>query len=147
LDVALKKRFLIINGPNLNCLGQREPEIYGDLSLQDIALETEKKLIQFEPELEWFQSNEEGKIVAKIQDSLENSYTALIINPGAYSHYSIAILDALQMVPFKVIEVHLSNTHKRESFREHKLTAKGADIIMEGFGKDAYFLAVYSQLI
>ncbi len=128
-------------------LGEREPQIYGEETLAQIVEYTQKKLENFSVEIEWFQSNHEGEIVTKIQESLKKNYRALIINPAAFSHYSIAILDALKMVPFTVIEVHLSNTHRREEFRKTKLTAMASNIIMEGLGKNSYFLAIYSQLI
>ena len=128
-------------------LGEREPQIYGEETLAQIVEYTQKKLENFSVEIEWYQSNHEGEIVTKIQEALKKNYQALIINPAAFSHYSIAILDALKMVPFTVIEVHLSNTHKREEFRKTKLTAMASNIIMEGLGKNSYFLAIYSQLI
>ena len=141
-----KTDFLIINGPNLNMLGIREPEVYGKLTLQEIIEFTEKSLESDDVSLEWFQSNVEGEIVTKIQESLKRNYKALIINPGAYSHTSVAIYDALQMIKVPVVEVHLSNTHRREEFRQTKLTAKASTIIMEGLGKLAYLTAVKSQL-
>jgi 3-dehydroquinate dehydratase-2 len=141
------KKFLVINGPNLNLLGTREPEVYGDLSLSEIMEETAQKLKNFDISIDWFQSNSEGEIISRIGESLGEDLDALIINPAAYSHYSIGILDALQMVSCKVVEVHLTNTHKREDYRRPKLTAQAADIIMEGPGKDVYYLAIYSQLI
>lgn len=141
----MKTKFLIINGPNLNKLGTREPEIYGSLTLSDIEKHTLHKLQNHQVQLEWFQSNIEGEIVEKIQQSI-GKYKALIINPAAYSHTSVAILDALKLLDFPIIEVHLSNTHKREEFRQIKLTAKASTAIMEGLGKDAYYLAVLSQL-
>ena len=143
----MKKKFLVINGPNLNLLGKREPEIYGELTLSQIMEETTNKLKNFEVEVDWFQSNNEGEIISRIGEATGEDFNALIINPAAYSHYSIGILDALKMVSCKVIEVHLTNTHRREDYRSVKLTAQGADIIMEGPGKDVYFLAIYSQLI
>lgn len=144
-----KKSFLIINGPNLNLLGTREPEIYGNMSLKDIQEFTTKKLDNvegFEIECEWFQSNIEGELVDKIQSANLRNYDACIINPAAYSHTSVAILDALKSLKIPVIEVHLTNTHKRESFRQTKLTAKASTIIMEGLGHISYYLAVLSQL-
>lgn len=141
-----KTDFLIINGPNLNMLGTREPEVYGSLTLQEIIEFTEKSLGKENVSLEWFQSNIEGEIVTKIQEATKKNYKALIINPGAYSHTSVAIYDALQMIKFPVIEVHLSNTHRREEFRQTKLTAKASTIIMEGLGKIAYLTAVKTQL-
>lgn len=141
-----KTDFLIINGPNLNMLGTREPEVYGSLTLQEIIEFTEKSLEKESVSLEWYQSNIEGEIVTKIQEAIKKNYKALIINPGAYSHTSVAIYDALQMIKFPVIEVHLSNTHRREDFRQTKLTAKASTIIMEGLGKIAYLTAVKTQL-
>ncbi len=141
------KKFLIINGPNLNMLGTREPEIYGSLTLQEIMEYTEKELANKNCECAWFQSNIEGEIVTRIQQSIKQDFSALVINPGAYSHTSVAILDALHMVKIPVIEVHLSNTHRREEFRQTKLTAKASAIIMEGLGKHAYLMAIQSQLL
>ena len=127
-------------------LGTREPETYGSLTLKEIQDFTEKSLDKDNVSLEWFQSNIEGEIVTKIQDAIKKNFKALIINPGAYSHTSVAIYDALQMIKFPVIEVHLSNTHRREEFRQTKLTAKASTIIMEGLGKLAYLTAVKTQL-
>jgi 3-dehydroquinate dehydratase-2 len=139
-------KFLVINGPNLNMLGLREPEIYGDKTLDEIQRHTESLLQNENVQTEWFQSNIEGEIVGKIQSLAGGDYKALIINPAAYSHTSIAILDALKMVDVPVVEVHLSNTHRRESFRQRKLTAKASTIIMEGLGVNAYYFAILSQL-
>lgn len=141
-----KSEFLIINGPNLNMLGTREPEIYGSLTLQEIQDFTEKSLEKDNVQLEWYQSNIEGEIVTKIQEATQKNYKALIINPGAYAHTSVAIYDALTMIKCPVIEVHISNTHRREDFRQIKLTAKASTIIMEGLGKIAYLTAVKTQL-
>ena len=138
--------FLIINGPNLNMLGTREPEIYGTLTLKEIQDFTSTSLEKDNVSLEWYQSNIEGEIVTKIQEATKKNYKALIINPGAYAHTSVAIYDALTMVKCPVIEVHLSNTHRREDFRQIKLTAKASTIIMEGLGKIAYLTAVKTQL-
>ena len=143
-----KKKFLVINGPNLNFLGKREPEIYGSLSLDEIQKYTEKKVTFFYKyaNIDWFQSNLEGEIVERIQKASQESLDALIINPAAYSHTSVAILDALKLIEYKVIEVHLSNTYNRETFRHTRLTAKSSDAIIEGFGKDVYFLSIISQI-
>jgi 3-dehydroquinate dehydratase-2 len=145
--MTIPNKFLIINGPNLNMLGTREPEVYGNLSLDEIINYTETVLINKNCQCVWFQSNIEGEIVTRIQESLSQDYTALVINPGAYSHTSIAILDALQIIKIPIIEVHLSNTHRREEFRQSKLTAKASTIIMEGLGKNAYLMAIQSQLL
>lgn len=143
------KKFLIVNGPNLNLLGTREPEIYGKESLQDIINLTEKNLTKdgCTVELVWYQSNIEGELIERIQKSLAENFAAVIINPGGYSHTSVALLDALKMLKCPIIEVHLSNTHRREEFRSVKLTAKASTIIMEGLGKHAYYFAIKSQLI
>jgi 3-dehydroquinate dehydratase-2 len=144
------KNFLIINGPNLNMLGTREPEVYGSLTLGEIKVHTEEffKESPKEVKIEWFQSNIEGELVEKIQKaSQDQKLKALIINPAAYSHTSVAIYDALCLLKIPIIEVHISNTHKRESFRQSKLTAKASTIIMEGLGKNAYLLAIKSQLL
>lgn len=141
-----KSSFLIINGPNLNMLGTREPDVYGSLTLSEIIDFTTNSLEKDNVNLEWFQSNIEGEIVTKIQEATKKNYKALIINPGAYAHTSVAIYDALQMIKCPVIEVHISNTHRREDFRQVKLTAKASTIIMEGLGKIAYLTAVKTQL-
>ena len=143
-----KRKFLVINGPNLNFLGKREPEIYGSLSLKEIQEYTEKRVHSFckYVNIDWFQSNLEGEIVDRIQKASLESLDALIINPAAYSHTSVAILDALKLIEYKVIEVHLSNTYNRESFRHMRLTAKSSNAIIEGFGKEVYFLSIISQI-
>ncbi len=139
------KRFLIINGPNLNMLGKREPEIYGKLTLEQIKEYTQSKLPS-SVESEWYQSNIEGEIVTRIQQAVGENWQALIINPGAYAHTSVAIRDALTILSIPIIEVHLTNTQAREDFRQRKLTAPVAKSIMEGFGADSYYLAIYSQI-
>lgn len=140
------KKFLVINGANLNMLGKREPEVYGDDSLADIIDHTENKLKSYNLSIEWFQSNIEGEIVTRLNHVVDEAFDAIIINPGGYSHTSVAILDALKMLKIPIVEVHLSHTNRREEFRTRKLTAQAAKSIMEGFGKDSYYLAIYSQL-
>lgn len=140
-------KILIINGPNLNMLGKREVSIYGDLTLEKIQNYTEQKLNEeSKPALAWYQSNIEGEIVEKIQSLIGTEYDALIINPAAYSHTSVAILDALKMLKIPVVEVHLTNVHARESFRQTMLTAQAASMIMGGLGKDVYYMAVLALL-
>jgi 3-dehydroquinate dehydratase-2 len=142
------KIFLIINGPNLNMLGTREPEIYGHESLEDIQKYTESQLDMSHLKIEWYQSNIEGELVEKIQKaSIDKNLDVIIINPAAYSHTSVAILDALMLIKIPIIEVHITNTHRRESFRQRKLTAKASTIIMEGLGKSAYLMAIKTQLL
>ena len=145
--MSTKKKFLIINGPNLNMLGTREPEIYGNMSLNQIKDFTQAEIKDKNCQLEWYQSNIEGEIVDRIQQASKQDFKALVINPGAYSHTSVAILDALKLLKIPIIEVHLSNTHLREEFRQVKLTAKSSTIIMEGLGKNSYLMAIFSQLL
>lgn len=138
---------LIINGPNLNLLGDRENDVYGDMTLDEIKTYTENSLQSYTVRTTWKQSNHEGEIIDFIHDFRKSSYDALIINPGAYSHTSVALLDALRSVSKSVVEVHLSNTNRREEYRRTKLTAQAAESIIEGLGKDVYLVAVLSLLI
>ncbi len=137
------KNFLIINGPNLIMLGKREPEVYGTDTLDDIALWTNAK-IKSKATATWYQSNIEGEIVTRIQNAHSENYDALIINPGGFSHTSVAIHDALKILKIPVIEVHLSQVYKREEFRHTLLTAKAASAIMSGLGKQSYYIAIHS---
>jgi 3-dehydroquinate dehydratase-2 len=139
------KNFLVINGPNLNMLGTREPEVYGKDSLEDIARETSEKL-KAKATLDWYQTNVEGEIVSRIQKALSEKYDALIINPGGYAHTSVAIHDALKILKIPIIEVHLSQVYQREEFRHSLLTAKAATAIISGLGKQVYYIAAMSQL-
>jgi 3-dehydroquinate dehydratase II len=145
---ASKKTFLVINGPNLNLLGKREPEIYGADTLESIQEYTEEKLKNYPISMDWFQSNIEGEIVERIHLAIgcEKNVSSIIINPGAYSHTSIAILDALKCFKGSIVEVHLSNTHVREEFRKERITVNAADAIIEGVGKKAYYLGILSQI-
>ncbi|MBP7357048.1 MAG: hypothetical protein RIR56_892 [Bacteroidota bacterium] len=132
-------KILIINGPNLNLLGTREPEIYGNTSMQDVL---EQLKTQFsEHELMYYQSNYEGGIIDRIQNE---DYDALVINPGAFTHYSFAIADALKNVKKRKIEVHISNIYQREEFRQKSVTAAYTNAVLSGFGIDGYRLAVLS---
>ena len=132
-------KILIINGPNLNLLGTREPEIYGNTSMQDVL---EQLKTQFsEHELMYYQSNYEGGIIDRIQNE---DYDALVINPGSFTHYSIAIADALKNVKKRKIEVHISNIYQREEFRQKSVTAAYTNAVLSGFGIDGYRLAVLS---
>lgn len=132
---------LVVNGPNLNLLGEREPEVYGKTTLQDIenamkALASELKL-----ELDFFQSNHEGEIVEKIGQS-GKTYNAVIMNPAAYTHTSVAIRDAVAACGLPVIEVHISNIYAREEFRHKSLIAPVASGQISGFGLNSYLLAL-----
>ena len=135
------KKIAIINGPNLNMLGLREVNQYGEKNLEEIKRETES-LTSPELNLEWFQSNIEGELVTFIQEKCIDGTEAIVINPGGYSHTSVAIHDALMIFKGKIVEVHLSNTHKREEFRHTLLTARAADSIMIGLGSKAYSCAI-----
>lgn len=138
-------KFLIINGPNLNMLGKRESGHYGSCSLEEIKTYTNQNCPS-EVSLDWWQSNSEEKIIEKIHELEQSDYQALIINPAAFSHTSIAIMDALRIIKIPIIEVHLSNVHSREEFRQTLLTAKAASIIMGGLKKDAYLFGVNAAL-
>lgn len=139
------KKILIVNGPNLNMLGQREPEVYGKDSLSDVIQWTEERLKGL-VHLEWYQSNIEGEIVTRIQKAHSEKRDGLIINPGAYAHTSVAIHDAMKILKIPIIEVHLSQIYCREDFRHTLLTAKAASAIMSGLGKQTYYIAVQSLL-
>ncbi len=139
------KKILIINGPNLNMLGLREPEVYGHDTLDEISKWTDEKLIG-KASIEWFQSNVEGEIVGRIQRAFTEHFDALVINPGGYSHTSVVIHDALKILKIPIIEVHLSQLYRREEFRHTLLTAKAATAIMSGLGKQSYYVAILSQL-
>ena len=132
-------KFLIINGPNLNLLGKRDTNIYGSDSLQDINDFISDKFK--DDQFEFFQSNHEGRIIDKIQQAEEN-YSGIVINPGAYAHYSYAIRDALEACVIPVIEVHLSNIYEREKFRHISVTAPACSGIIAGEGKLGYIKAV-----
>ena len=135
------KRIYLLNGPNLNLLGQRQPEIYGRDTLDDIAETCKKVAVAQGMTLKAFQSNSEGQLIDWVHEARQNA-DAIIINPGAYSHTSIALLDALNTFEGKVIEVHISNIHKREEFRHHSYISLRADGIIVGVGTQGYMLAV-----
>lgn len=138
------KTIMVINGPNLNMLGVRETSKYGNLTIKEIEEYTCSKLADSGLDLHWWQSNSESQIIDKIQSLVNLEYDALIINPAAYSHTSVAILDALKILKIPIIEVHLTNVYNRESFRHSMLTAQASSIIMSGLGKDAYYFAALS---
>lgn len=139
------KKILIVNGPNLNMLGKREPHVYGSESLEDIARWTNEKL-KGAAELEWYQSNLEGEIVTRLQQAHAQNFAAVVINPGGYAHTSVAIHDAMKILQIPIIEVHLSQVYKREDFRHTLLTAKAASAIMSGLGKQSYYIAITSVI-
>ena len=132
-------KILILNGPNLNLLGTREPKIYGTVSMADFLENLKEKFP--EDEILFFQSNVEGEIINRLQ---EDDYEALIINPAAYTHYSYAIADCLRNIQKPKIEVHISNIYAREEFRQKSVTAAHCNGVISGFGLDGYRLAVLS---
>ena len=132
---------MVINGPNLNLLGQREPEVYGSDTLADIDHMLEQEAGRLNIFLETFQSNSEGAIVDKIQQALDRA-DGLIINPGAYTHTSVAIRDAMLLLNIPMVEIHLSNTYKREKFRQTSLLADIVTGRIVGFGAFGYIMAL-----
>ena len=134
-------RVLILNGPNLNMLGVREPSIYGRDTLEDIAENSMKRAGELGLELDFRQSNLEGELVTWIQQA-RGTAAGIIINPGAYGHTSIALLDALLISELPIIEVHLSNIFRREEFRHHTYVSQAASGIICGLGAQGYLLAL-----
>ena len=132
---------LILNGPNLNMLGSREPDIYGSETLDEIEQSCRKRAEALDLEIDFRQSNSESDLVAWIQEA-KDKVDGLIINASAYTHTSIAILDALQIIEVPVIEVHLSNIFKRESFRHESYVSRAAQGLICGFGGGSYVLAL-----
>ena len=134
-------RVLVINGPNLNMLGKREEDIYGSVTLEQINKLILSKANDLGIDIDFFQSNEEGKIVSKIQEC-SNEADFIIINPAAFTHTSIAIRDALLSVKVRFIEVHLSNIFGREDFRQHSFVSSIALGVISGFGHHGYLMAL-----
>ncbi|WP_312766954.1 type II 3-dehydroquinate dehydratase [Epilithonimonas sp.] len=132
-------KILIINGPNLNLLGTREPEIYGSVSMEDYLNDLKN---EFSPdEIVFYQSNIEGELINRLQ---EDDFEAVVINPGAFTHYSYAISDCLKNIQKPKVEVHISNIYKREEFRKKSVTAESCDAVISGFGMKGYRLAILS---
>ena len=134
--------FYIINGPNLNFLGIREPEIYGDMTLEALNEKIEVFAEKNGNTVQFFQSNHEGEIIDYIQEAHHAEADGIIINPAAYTHYSYAIHDALKGATPPTIEVHLSNIHTREEFRKDSVTAPACVGQIAGFGAEGYLLAI-----
>lgn len=134
------KKILIINGPNLNLLGKREPGVYGNQSFEEyLKILQEKFKDTFS--IEYFQSNHEGAIIDKIHE-VGFSIDGIVLNAGAFTHTSVAIADAIRAISSPVIEVHISNTHQRESFRHHSFLSAAVKGVILGFGMDSYRLAL-----
>ncbi len=136
-------QILILNGPNLNLLGKREPEVYGSTTFEDYFKALQAKFPTVE--LSYFQSNIEGEIIGKIQE-VGFTYDGIVLNAAAYTHTSVGIGDAVKAVETPVVEVHISNTHKREDFRHVSYISSGAKGVILGFGLQSYDLAIQSFL-
>jgi len=136
----LMKKILIVNGPNLNLLGNREPDIYGKQNFDDFfaTLQQEYTAVQ----LSYFQSNIEGEIITKIQEAAA-LYDGIIINPAGYSHSSVAIADAIKAIDIPVVEVHISNIHAREEYRQLSITGAASKGVISGFGLCSYAMAIH----
>src|SRR5512139_2471705 len=134
-------KILVIHGPNLNLLGKREPEIYGTFTLSDINDRLSTLAAELGVEVSFFQSNHEGELVQKIQDAM-GVYQAIVINPGAYTHTSVALRDAIASTGIPTVEVHLSNIYRREEFRQHSFISGVAVGQITGFGPESYLLGL-----
>lgn len=134
-------RILVLNGPNLNLLGTREPEVYGSETLDDIEARCHARAKGLGLTVDFRQSNAEGELVDWVQQA-RGQADAILVNAGAYTHTSVALLDALLACGLPVIEVHLSNIHRREAFRKHSYVAKAAKGMIAGFGAKGYELAI-----
>lgn len=135
------KKVLVIHGPNLNMLGEREQNVYGKVTMKEINDNLKQKATKKKIKIDFFQSNTEGEIVDKIQEA-NKKYDYIIINPGAFTHYSIAVRDAIASITVKVIEVHLSNIYAREEFRKESVTAPVSLGQISGFGPASYYMAL-----
>ena len=137
----MTKPIFILNGPNLNLLGQRQPEIYGRETLEDVAEACGALAEDMGLSIRFHQSNHEGQLIDWIHEA-RGAGAGIVINPGGYSHTSVAILDALSAFEGPVIEVHISNIHKREAFRHHSFVSQRADGVIAGCGTEGYLLAL-----
>jgi 3-dehydroquinate dehydratase-2 len=134
-------KILVIHGPNLNLLGTREPDVYGTFTLDNITASLTQLATELECDISVVQSNSEGTLVDSIQAAI-GKFHGILINPAAYTHTSVAIRDALSAVALPTVEVHLSNIHKREEFRQHSFVAPVAVGQISGFGPDSYLLGL-----
>ena len=140
-----EKRILVLHGPNLNMLGKREPEVYGAATLEQLNAELAAQAASLAVVLEIRQTNHEGVMVDMIQ-AADGAFDCIIINPAAFTHYSIAVRDALAAISTPAIEVHLSNIYRREEFRHHSVTAPVTVGQIAGFGPQGYILALHAAL-
>jgi len=134
-------KILVIHGPNLNLLGRREPDIYGSFTLDDINNRLAALAVELGVGVSFYQSNHEGELVQKIQDAM-GVYQAIVINPGAYTHTSVALRDAIASTGIPTVEAHISNIYRREEFRKHSYISGVAIGQITGFGADSYLLAL-----
>ena len=137
------KKILILNGPNLNLLGRREPTVYGNQSFEDYLTELRKKC---DAEIMYFQSNCEGALIDKLHEVGFGAVDGVVFNAGAYTHTSIALGDAIRAIEVPVVEVHISNVHQREEFRHKSMLAAACKGVICGFGLDSYRLAVEAMI-
>ena len=135
------KKIVVVNGPNLNLLGKREPHIYGTRTLADLVKMVRAKARELGVEVRVLQSNHEGEIIDFLHKEGPGSL-GIVINPGAFSHYSLALFDCLQALALPTVEVHLSNIHAREEFRSKSVTARAARGVITGLGFEGYVLAI-----
>lgn len=135
------KRALVIHGPNLNMLGMREPEIYGAVTFAELNHKLNDLAVELKIRLDIFQSNHEGALIDKIQAAMQSA-DGILINAGGLSHTSVAVRDALGALKTPIVEVHISNIHRREEFRQHSYISSVADAVIVGFGIDSYLLGL-----
>ena len=140
-----KARIFVLHGPNLNLLGTREPDIYGSTTLAEIDGQLQEWAQRLDVAVDSLQSNDEGKLIEALHRA-RNGYDGIIINPAAFTHYSIALRDAIAAVGLPTIEVHLSNVYQREIFRHHSVTAPVCIGQISGFGSDSYVLALQAMV-
>ncbi len=134
-------RILVINGPNINMLGVREPELYGNKSYLDLVKDIKQYAKKSNVKVKFYQSNYEGALVTRIQKAYKK-FDGIVINPGAYTHTSVAILDALKAVGIKTVEVHLTNVNEREDYRKISFVSEYASLVVKGEGFNGYFKAI-----
>ncbi|MHB0774399.1 type II 3-dehydroquinate dehydratase [Halomonas sp. WWR20] len=139
-------RLLVLNGPNLNLLGTREPDIYGATTLEDIRLRLAQRALEAGHQLDWLQSNAEHLLIERIHAARSDGTDFILFNPAAFTHTSVALRDALTGVAIPFIELHLSNVHAREPFRQHSYFSDVAKGVIAGFGADSYELALEAAL-
>lgn len=135
-------KILVVNGPNLNMLGKRDPKFYSSRTYDDLLKMIGAKALELDAQVEVFQSNHEGAIIDRLQDAMEDGTDGLVINPGAFTHYSYAIHDALEILPFPKIEIHISDINSRDEFRKISVTRPACDGQIVGEGFEGYLHAM-----